>query len=152
MLELELMDNGLVARLQNDYPMFRFAPSDKARWSPAEQKIYYTNDSIQTLHELGHAVLGHSKYRQDIELLQIERAAWNKAKELALTYGINIDDDTIERALDTYRDWLHQRSKCPNCGQTGLQNIDTLDYRCPNCQHTWRATGGKSTRLKRLSI
>ena len=146
------MDNGLVARLQNDYPIFRFIPSDKARWSPAEQKIYYTNDSIQTLHELGHAVLGHSEYRQDIELLQIERAAWNKAKELALTYGINIDDDTIERALDTYRDWLHQRSKCPNCGQTGLQNIDTLDYRCPNCQHTWRATGGKSTRLKRLSI
>ena len=146
------MDNRLVTRLQNDYPMFEFVASDKARWSPTEQKIYYTNDSIQTLHELGHAVLGHSKYRQDIELLQIERAAWNKAKELALTYGINIDDDTIERALDTYRDWLHQRSKCPNCGQTGLQNIDTLDYRCPNCQHTWRATGGKSTRLKRLSI
>lgn len=146
------MTSCLILSLQKDYPMFRFIPSDKARWSPIEQKIYYTNDSIQTLHELGHAVLGHSEYRQDIELLQIERAAWNKAKELALTYGINIDDDTIERALDTYRDWLHQRSKCPNCGQTGLQNIDTLDYRCPNCQYTWRAIGGKSTRLKRLSI
>lgn len=146
------MDNRLVTRLQNDYPMFEFVASDKARWSPTEQKIYYTNDSIQTLHELGHAVLGHSEYRQDIELLQIERAAWNKAKELALTYGINIDDDTIERALDTYRDWLHQRSLCPRCGQTGIQNIKTLGYSCPNCQHTWRATGGKSTRLKRLSI
>lgn len=146
------MTSCLILSLQKDYPTFRFIPSDKARWSPIEQKIYYTNDNIQTLHELGHAVLGHSEYRQDIELLQIERAAWNKAKELALTYGINIDDDTIERALDTYRDWLHQRSKCPNCGQTGLQNIDTLDYRCPNCQYTWRAIGGKSTRLKRLSI
>ena len=152
MLELELMDNGLVARLQNDYPMFRFAPSDKARWSPAEQKIYYADDNTQTLHELGHAILRHREYRQDIELLQIEREAWNVAMELAPTYGLNIDDNIVEQALDTYRDWLHQRSLCPRCGQTGVQSINTLSYSCPNCQHTWRATAGKNTRLKRLSI
>lgn len=146
------MDNGLVARLQNDYPMFEFVASDKARWSPTEQKIYYTNDGTQTLHELGHAILGHREYRQDIELLQIEREAWNVAMELAPTYGLNIDDNIVEQALDTYRDWLHQRSLCPRCGQTGVQSINTLSYSCPNCQHTWRATAGKNTRLKRLSI
>lgn len=145
------MDNRLVTRIQNDYPMFKFAPSDKAYWSPTEQKIYYTNDDIQTLHELGHAISGHSEYRQDIELLQIERAAWDKAQELAPAYELEINDDTIEQALDTYRDWLHQRSRCPKCGQTGLQNADTLNYRCPNCQHTWRATTGKTTQTKRLS-
>ena len=140
-----------MTRIQNDYPMFKFAPSDKAYWSPTEQKIYYTNDDIQTLHELGHAISGHSEYRQDIELLQIERAAWDKAQELAPAYELEINDDTIEQALDTYRDWLHQRSRCPKCGQTGLQNADTLNYRCPNCQHTWRATTGKTTQTKRLS-
>ena len=145
------MDNRLVTRIQNDYPMFKFAPSDKAYWSPTEQKIYYTNDDIQTLHELGHAISGHSEYRQDIELLQIERAAWDKAQELAPAYELEINDDTIEQALDTYRDWLHQRSRCPKCGQTGLQNADTLNYRCPNCQHTWRATTGKTAQTKRLS-
>ena len=145
------MDNRLVTRIQNDYPMFKFAPSDKAYWSPTEQKIYYTNDDIQTLHELGHAISGHSEYRQDIELLQIERAAWDKAQELAPAYELEINDDTIEQALDTYRDWLHQLSRCPKCGQTGLQNADTLNYRCPNCQHTWRATTGKTTQTKRLS-
>ena len=122
------MDNRLVTRLQNDYPMFEFVASDKARWSPTEQKIYYTNDS------------------------QIEREAWNVAIELAPTYGLNIDNDVVERALDTYRDWLHQRSLCPKCGQTGIQNIKTLSYSCPNCQRAWRATAGKNTRLKRLSI
>ena len=141
-----------MTRLQNDYPMFEFVASDKARWSPTEQKIYYTNDDIQTLHELGHAISGHSEYRQDIELLQIERAAWDKAQELAPAYELKINDDTIEQALDTYRDWLHQRSRCPKCGQTGLQNADTLNYHCPNCQRAWRATAGKNTRLKRLSI
>ena len=144
------MDNRLVTSLQNDYPMFKFVPSDKACWSPTEQKIYYTNDSTQTLHELGHAILGHREYRQDIELLQIERAAWGKAQELAPAYELEINDDTIEQALDTYRDWLHQRSRCPKCGQTGLQNADTLNYRCPNCQHTWRATTGKTAHIKRL--
>ena len=144
------MDNRLVTRLQNDYPIFEFVASDKARWSPTEQKIYYTNDDIQTLHELGHAISGHSEYRQDIELLQIEREAWNVAIELAPNYGLDIDNDVVECALDTYRDWLHQRSRCPKCGQTGLQNADTLNYRCPNCQHTWRATTGKTAHIKRL--
>ena len=130
--------------------MFEFVASDKARWSPTEQKIYYTNDNTQTLHELGHAILGHREYRQDIELLQIERAAWDKAQELAPAYELEINDDTIEQALDTYRDWLHQRSRCPKCGQTGLQNADTLNYRCPNCQHAWRATTGKTAHIKRL--
>ena len=142
--------SSLSLRLANDYPQFRFVQSDRARWNASEQTIYYTNDQPQTLHELGHALLGHNTYRQDVELIQIERAAWVKAQQLAPQYGLSIDDDTVEEALDSYRDWLHSRSKCPRCRQTGWQDSHDLTYHCPNCQCVWRASDGRQTRMRRI--
>lgn len=142
--------SSLLQRLANDYPQFRFVQSDRARWNASEQTIYYTNDQPQTLHELGHALLGHNTYRQDVELIQIERAAWVKAQQLAPQYGLSINDDTVEEALDSYRDWLHNRSKCPRCHQTGWQDSHDLTYHCPNCQCVWRASDGRQTRMRRI--
>lgn len=142
--------SSLLQRLANDYPQFRFIQSDRARWSASEQTIYYTDDQLQTLHELGHALLGHNTYRQDVELIQIERAAWVKAQQLAPQYGLSINDDTVEEALDSYRDWLHNRSKCPRCHQTGWQDSHDLTYHCPNCQCVWRASDGRQTRMRRI--
>ena len=142
--------SSLLQRLANDYPQFQFVQSDRARWNASEQTIYYTNDQPQTLHELGHALLGHNTYRQDVELIQIERAAWVKAQQLAPRYGLSIDNDTVEEALDSYRDWLHSRSKCPRCRQTGWQDSHDLTYHCPNCQCVWRASDGRQTRMRRI--
>lgn len=139
----------LVARLSRDYPQFNFAMANRARWSTSEQTIYCTDDDMQTLHELGHALCGHNHYVQDIELLSIERAAWDRAIQLAPQYDIRITEDVVEDALDSYRDWLHARSKCPHCDQTGLQSHDSLDYYCPNCGTTWTASDGKCRHLKR---
>jgi lipopolysaccharide biosynthesis regulator YciM len=36
-------------------------------------------------------------------------------------------------ALDTYRDWLHRRSACPECGLTRYQTVDGR-WHCPGCE------------------
>lgn len=142
----------LIDQLQRDYPQFKFVPSNRARWSAGEQTIYYTHDKVQTLHEIGHALLGHEHFGQDIELLKMERAAWNEARQIAPNYNIAITDDDVETALDSYRDWLHSRSKCPKCGQTGIQSRQTLYYYCPTCSNRWVASDGRSKALRRHSI
>jgi hypothetical protein len=142
----------LVTQLVHDFPELKFEKSDTAHWSPTEQIIYYSDNSADLLHELGHALLDHKNFVQDIELLHIERDAWEKARELAPKYGVKINDDAIENALDSYRDWLHARSLCPNCRQTGLQNRETLDYYCVNCNARWHANDARICGLKRKMI
>ena len=45
-----------------------------------------------------------------------------------------ISEEAVELALDSYREWLHQRSRCPGCGldtvvdsTSGHQQVWTLD-------------------------
>ena len=102
------------------------------------------------LHEVGHAILGHQGYQTDTQLLEMERAAWDKARELADMYQIIIDDSDIEESLDTYRDWLHSRSLCPHCNSTGLQAASN-HYRCAACQHEWRVNEARTCALRRYS-
>jgi hypothetical protein len=123
-----------------------------AHWSSAEQTVYYGKNTAELLHELGHALLDHKDFIQDIELLHIERDAWEKARQLAPQYKVKIDDDLIETALDGYRDWLHARSLCPRCHQTGLQDSQTLDYYCVNCNARWQVNDARSCGLKRRMI
>lgn len=140
----------LVQRLRHDYPQYTFVAAERARWSASEQTIYYTDDDTQTLHELGHALLHHNCYHQDVELLHIERAAWQQAQQLGQHYRIAITDETVEDALDSYREWLHQRSCCPNCGLTGLQSRQDLSYHCPNCQTRWIVNDGRNQQIRRF--
>ena len=102
------------------------------------------------LHEFGHALLGHTDYSHDIELLQIERAAWDKAVKIAKEYEVSLDSDTVEDSLDTYRDWLHDRSLCPKCSATGIQ-IGALVYRCVACNASWRVNEARNCALRRYS-
>ena len=103
------------------------------------------------LHEASHALLEHRSYSRDIELLAMERAAWDKAAIIATSYDVIIDDDTIEDALDTYRNWLHSRSRCPACQAAGIQDSPQA-YLCISCQHRWRVNDARSCALRRYSI
>lgn len=87
---------------------------------------------LSLLHELGHALLEHREFRTDAERVKMERAAWEKARELCAEYGVEYDEKFVEGRLDTYRDWLHRKSLCPECGLTRYQTRDG-EYHCPGC-------------------
>ncbi|HSD56029.1 MAG TPA: ImmA/IrrE family metallo-endopeptidase [Candidatus Saccharimonadales bacterium] len=144
----------LVAKLQKQYPSLEFAVGSLASWSPQKKQVTYEESddprsSWSLLHELGHALAGHEDYQSDVSLLQKETEAWERAILLAKEYGILIDDDHVQACLDTYRDWLHKRSTCPDCSSHGLQQSKTL-YHCVNCQSTWMVTSARFCRPYRL--
>jgi hypothetical protein len=101
------------------------------------------------LHEAAHVLLGHTNYRLDVDLLLLEVAAWGKAKELAGELGVSIDENHIQDSLDTYRDWLHQRSACPRCSTVSLQ-VSSREYRCHNCLASWHVSTSRFCRPYRL--
>lgn len=143
----------LIPRLKVDYPQFHFKQADSFLWSPSEQTVYYSPEDAGygfLLHELSHGLLSHADYTYDVELIAMERTAWDKAVELAKKYDATIDDDSIQSTLDTYRDWLHARSTCPACEATGLQIKKRL-YTCPACHHTWRVNEARICGLRRFA-
>lgn len=140
-------------RITADHADFTFVVSSNARWSPNERTVYYRpitafDDYAGALHELGHALSGHYDFSQDIILLQMEREAWEKAASLGKKYHTPLDTERIETALDTYRDWLHARSRCPACSGTGIQRTDG-QYRCVLCSSQWRANDARQCELRR---
>lgn len=99
------------------------------------------NFAFLTLHELGHAILGHRDWSTDVSRLKCEREAWECARKVFLTYQkkspdlakhLVWDDDFVESQLDTYRDWLHLKSRCTKCGLTRYQDQSGA-YHCPRC-------------------
>jgi DNA-directed RNA polymerase subunit M/transcription elongation factor TFIIS len=132
-----------------------FKKSVRFLWSPNEQTIYYfyesDNDYVYMFHELSHALLGHADYTRDVELLAMERDAWDKAVEIAKKYKMEIDDETVQSTLDTYRDWLHDRSTCPICGATGIQTEKYM-YKCLECNHEWRVNEARLCALRRYKM
>lgn len=147
----------LLTKLRVDLPNVSFEPGDTFSWSPEHSRITYRTDSRKKpqnswalLHEAAHALLGHSSYRRDAELLLLEVAAWKCAKELAHKSGATISEDHIQDCLDTYRDWLHQRSTCPRCSTVSFQ-ISARKYRCHNCLATWMVSKARFCRPYRLS-
>jgi len=146
----------LIKNLRSKYTDIAFIQGDTAQWSSTKRQITYVADERTEnvwalLHELGHALLGHDSYASDVELLQKEAAAWAKARSVALAYELQIDPGHIEACLDTYRDWLHKRSTCPDCGAQGLQQSKSL-YGCFNCRATWKVTEHRFCRPYRLKI
>ena len=133
----------LLERLEADYPELRFKPGERFCFRPARTIIFAEipqgkeqNEQnywcLQLLHEVGHAVLEHKNFATDPERLRMERAAWERARVLCDQYGVEYDEDFVEDELDTYRDWLHQKSCCPKCGLTRYQARDGKYY-CPGC-------------------
>lgn len=145
---------SLIQRLKTDYPQFSFALGVDYLWSPSNHTVYYkkeANSPAFLLHELSHGLLNHTDYSRDVELISMERAAWDRAISLATTYDQTITDELIESTLDSYRDWLHARSTCPECQATGLQTKKRI-YSCPACSHTWRVNEARICALRRFSV
>jgi len=146
----------LINKLAQDFPDITIQVADSFYWSPELKTVFIdtknTTDSGKwsLLHEFSHALLDHTTYTSDIELLQLESQAWHKAKQLALAYNVTISDDYSENCLDSYRDWLHTRSTCPQCSNRSLQQ-DHNHYQCFNCLHVWKVSKSRMCRPYRLS-
>lgn len=142
---------SLASRLQNDFAQFHFKTGDDFYWSPGQKMIFYplNGNPLLLLHELGHALLGHQGYSRDVQLLGLERDAWEYTKNyLSQRYNIEVDHAVIENALDTYREWLHSRSICPTCTSTGIQARENI-YSCVVCFASWEVNEARLCGLKR---
>jgi len=147
--------NNFIAQIARDYPQFKFQPGTQEHWSPRTRTITY-NDSESAeelryglLHELAHAMLDHNNYQSDFELLKMEAEAWRLAAKIGCKYKIKLDGDHIQDCLDTYRDWLHRRSKCPTCEMHVLQTSPST-YKCFNCGTEWQVSARRFARPYRL--
>ena len=142
-------------KLQIAYPGLSFKPGTQFCWSPEAHEIHYQTAASgpkavwSLLHETGHALLEHASYQADFQLIKLEVAAWEKAKELAAAIGVVINEDHIQDCLDTYRDWLYKRCICPTCRTKCLQQNDYAHYRCFNCHTSWRVTPSRFCRAYR---
>lgn len=146
----------LLAQIAADHPDLEFIESAHFSWHAGKKHVSFKKvgkhveqNMWALLHELGHALLGHADFTHDVELLQLEVAAWEKARGLADHYGLTIDEDYLQDCLDTYRDWLHLRSTCPTCYARSLQASQRC-YRCFNCQTEWTVTRSRLCRPYRL--
>lgn len=138
------------------FPSLKFLPNNNFIWSPNEQTVFYNEQKIDQatgqlalLHEIGHAELGHSDYRSDIALLNMEIDAWEFACEAAVRFEIEVDEVHIDNCLESYRVWLYKRSRCPECEYHGIQ-IDRTHYRCFMCRHVWRVSRNLSLQPHRM--
>lgn len=143
-----------ISKLSIALPGVKFIKSDSFHWSPKNQTISYIDLSEEQnvwalLHEAAHAVLEHMSYQSDFELLKLEVSAWDQAKKLGEDLGHKVDEEHIQDCLDTYRDWLHQRSTCPSCSSVCLQ-ASPNQYRCHNCYTVWNVSNSRFCRPYRL--
>lgn len=147
----------VIQLLKQKYPQFSYVAGNEFQWSSEQQTIFYSNHREQTnsvwslLHELGHALLGHASYQNDVDLLLKESAAWIKAVQIGDTIGITIDTTHVENCLDSYRDWLYKRSICPVCTQHGVQQ-DRNVYTCLNCRTSWSVGDDRFCRSYRKAL
>jgi hypothetical protein len=144
----------LLQKLQFKYQDIQFLEDDDFFWSHSENAIHYntctTNWKYLLFHEVGHAQLDHSDYNHDLDLIVIERSAWDLGASIAQEYDIMIPETIIQEHLDSYRDWQHQRSICPNCQSTGTQR--GRYYFCLACSTKWSNNNSMFKQLKRKCI
>lgn len=130
-----------VQKIIEQYPNLRFRQGKKWTFRPPRTIVYEETGEncclneykLSLLHEVGHALLKHREFRTDAERVKMERAAWEKARELSKKYKVEYDEELVEDRLDTYRDWLHQKSLCSKCGLTRYQTVDG-EYHCSFCE------------------
>lgn len=123
--------------LQADFDEFRFVFGRKFAFRPPRTISIGPIEkhwNLLVFHELSHAILKHKNFRVDVERLKMESAAWEQARKLASRYNIEVDESLVQEELDTYRDWLHKKSRCPVCGLTRFQTPDSK-YHCPRCEN-----------------
>ena len=136
------------------FPELRFEQGESLCWNPTKKSITHPGkDSLDTIygliHEIAHAKLTHSSFLHDIELIKMEREAWNLACEIAQDkFDIKISGEYIEDCLDSYRDWLYRRSLCPRCALSGFQ-VNSHEYSCPHCLIDWNVPVSRLCTVKR---
>ena len=150
---VETTDREFVERLDRDFPEVEFRwnrPKFSYQMQNGKKVVFLggpqPNFSLLALHELGHALCGHESYDTHIARLKIESEAWERANTVFLNYQKQAqdnpdlarilpewDEDFVQEKLDTYREWLHQKSKCKKCGLTMYQTKDGK-YHCPRCE------------------
>jgi len=138
-------NQSFISELKSEFPDFSFQFGSRFKFKPPKTIFIgppQPNFALLALHELGHALSGHKNYNTHIKRLKMESEAWQVAKTLIQNhpkwqkeYGIHWDESAEEFAeseLDSYRDWLHSKSLCKNCGLTMYQTEDGKYY-CPAC-------------------
>ena len=137
---------------------FSFVPSDVFHWSPESNTIFFNNFEIinnkgklSLLHEVAHALLQHTNYRYDIDLIKIESDSWQKTKLLALEQNVEFDDGHAQECLESYRSWLHKRATCPNCEQVSLESKPQV-YACFNCGAQWNVSRNQLCQIQRKRL
>ncbi len=145
----------LLQQVTTDYPDISFSESEKSFWDSKNKTIFYNPTSDHAdwslLHEIGHMVNQDISYKLDVQLLIMESKAWQRAVKIGKKYGTVIEQDYIEDCLDSYRDWLHKRSTCPECKQTGIQDNHGI-YNCVNCGDSWKVSISRFCRSYRRKI
>ena len=129
--------DDFLEQLKERSPSLRFVEGAKFAFRPPKTIVLGPPEpfwELLALHEVSHAILKHKCFKMDVERLRMESDAWEKAKELAKAYGVEVNEDMIQGELDTYRDWLHKKSRCPKCGLTRFQTSDSK-YHCPRCEN-----------------
>ena len=132
----------LLDQLRQDYKKIKFVQGNRYAWSPKRQTIYYCLPicNYSLLHELGHAIKQHKRYGLDIELIRLEDEAWQQAIVIGKLCDIRLRQPYIKDCMNTYRDWLAIRARCPECKVAGIQSATTLLYSCLNCGLSWQVT------------
>ena len=126
-------------------------------WSPRDKTVYYDTNRVDSdegklalLHEVGHAELKHSSIRSDMHLVGMEVEAWEFARQHAPKFKVEINEDYIDRCLESYRVWAYKRALCPNCNFHGIQKT-RQDYHCFTCRHAWRVTTNLTLQPHRMN-
>ena len=124
-----------LAKIKSDFPSLKFVVGKRFKFRPPRTIVVPSDnpEPLLLLHEVGHALLEHYDFKTEVGRLKMEVEAWEKARELCVLYGVYVDEELIESELDTYRDWLHQKSRCPECGLTRFQTPDGV-FHCPKCE------------------
>lgn len=142
----------LLKKLEHRLPLVEFRTGNTFAWDYTAPSITYDATSplvdAYLLHEAGHALLNHQEYTTSIQLLELERDAWQKAEDLSKELGVTFPKEIIDDALDSYRDWLHARTICPTCQATGIE-VARNRYTCLACQHAWTTNDARSCALRR---
>ena len=143
--------------LQN-FPDLSFQAERFFSWSPQEKTVYFdprrlrsNTGKIALLHEIGHARLGHTLYKYDIQLLNMELDAWDFVRREAAGYGLDVDETHIADCINSYDTWLQKRATCPSCANFSLQS-GRDKYRCFVCGSLWHVNWRKDRRVKRTLL
>lgn len=143
----------LLKALRRDFPRLTFIEGETFSWSPTKQTIRFAlkepHSAERLLHEVAHAELRHQSYKKDIDLIALERDAWQLVRaRLAKKYCIEVGTEAVEAHMDSYRDWLHARSTCPHCTAIGLQT-GVKEYTCVACRGKWKVNEARICALRR---